>query len=131
MTMEQYLQVAQMYYAEQEEGFNPFDGSEEEYAKLAVQINAGFQVTDDGWIDSGEKVNTLQEEEDQERDGVKFDPNLARSAEYRTYKKRRSKSPVKKTTEFVLPSQVNSLNNKIRHLFHRQADQYDVEDDTI
>ena len=61
MTLEQYFQVAQIWYAEQNEGFNPFDGTEEEYAALAEQINAGFfspeRPKEDEWADYPAGVN--------------------------------------------------------------------------
>ena len=39
MTLEQYLQVAYIWYAEKQEGYNPFNGSEAEYEELANEIN--------------------------------------------------------------------------------------------
>lgn len=62
MTMEQYLQVAQMSFAEQQEGFNPFDGSEDDYMLLASHINDGSpgtdQMNEDGWVGSGNDILT-------------------------------------------------------------------------
>ena len=55
MTLEQYLQVAYIWFAEKQEEYNPFNSEamDEEYDELAEQINGplGDQVADDGWVD--------------------------------------------------------------------------------
>lgn len=77
MTMEQYLAVALVWQAEQEEGYNPF---ERDYADLQNEINRlgeGSRVAEDGWIDYADGINTIAREEELERHEEKFDPNAA------------------------------------------------------
>ena len=85
-------------------------------------------MSDDGWVDYGEQVKSARESLEQERHVDKFDPRLARNPDV-SFAQKRSKSPNK--TEFVLPSQVKSMNNKIRHLFHKQNGEYDATEATV
>ena len=73
MTLEQYLQVAKMWYAEQNEEFNPFnDGSmdfmdeEEENRRQGPE----YKIADDGWVDYADGVNTIP---DKQKTEVQFD----------------------------------------------------------
>ena len=63
MTLEQYLRVAQMWYAEQEEDYNPYNlnGLNESFESMP---KAGRSVSDDGWVDYAEdQVNNIPEKE--------------------------------------------------------------------
>ena len=58
MTMEQYLHVAQLWYAEQKAGFNPFEGAHDDfyYGTMTEDINDDGELEDgkeaeDGWFD--------------------------------------------------------------------------------
>lgn len=56
MTLEQYLQVAYIWFAEKQEEYNPFNSEAatvEDFDELADQINGppGDRVADDGWVD--------------------------------------------------------------------------------
>ena len=85
MTLEQYLSVAHLWYAEQEANFNPFESqnSQLEFLDLQNQINNGANydgvVAEDGFVDyAQDNINTIEPAEEQERHAEKFDAEALR-----------------------------------------------------
>lgn len=72
LTLEQYLNVAYLWHAEQHQGYNPFDRPEN-IEELQSMINQDEYATmpADGWIDvANDGVSTI--EDDIERHAEKF-----------------------------------------------------------
>ncbi len=85
MTLEQYLSVAHLWYADKEGNFNPFESqnSQLEFLDLQKQINDHHEydgkVADDGFIDyAQDNINTIEPEEEKERHDQRFDPEALR-----------------------------------------------------
>ena len=75
MTLEQYLQVARMWYAEQHDEFNPFEGDFDILNDEGDIIKQGpeYKVADDGWVDyADDGINTIADKQNTE---VQFDQN--------------------------------------------------------
>ena len=100
MTLEQYLQVAYIWYAEKQEGYNPFNGSEAEYEELANEINGPLEdkVADDGWVDYNDNVNTVEGKEDdlKHEDKFEIDAAMGQTAHTMKPKSKRQFSPNRK-----------------------------------
>ena len=112
MTLEQYLRVAQMWYAEQDDDYNPYNNEEQ----LNDQTNnessfiaqAAGTVSDDGWVDYADKVNTIPDKVDE----VEFDINAFNQSMVGNAILAESGSPFvqRQKSSFVVPKQVKSLN---------------------
>lgn len=81
MTLEQYLRVAQMWYAEQEEDYNPYnlDRLNESFDSIP---KARGSVSDDGWVDyADDQVNNINDKvEEVEFDIEAFNQSLVANA---------------------------------------------------
>ena len=116
MTLEQYLRVAQMWYAEQEEDYNPYNP--DELNESFESIPKAGSVSDEGWVDYAEdQVNNIPDKvEEVEFDIEAFNQSLVANAALATSGEN---FIGRKKSAFVVPKQVKSLNSKIRNLFFR------------
>jgi len=121
MTLEEYLRVAQLWYVEKEEDYNPYNETNVGFNESFVSLpQAAGTVSDDGWVDypAHDNVNTIPQKVDE----VEFDINeFNRSLIGNAILAESSKSPFvkKQKSNFVVPKQIKSLNTKIRNLFFR------------
>ncbi len=134
MTLESYLTVAHLWYAEQQAGFNPYDGSAEEFLRLQSSINDNYQnaeteadgsvVAEDGWIDyAQDNVNTVEiiEEADKERHGDKFNKEEYEKSLMPKVEEAGEVSPRKHGYKFLVPKQIQHVGQKIKNLFVRHT----------
>ena len=136
MTLESYLNVAYLWMAEQQEGFNPY---EETTDIRALQAEINYQsdgspmargttsnVSNAGWVDYADMQSAVAKVEDETRHEVKFDKEAYQQGLTQEQKViiDRTKSkvlPPQRRYKFFLPKEVRSVGSKIKGLFYRES----------